>query len=136
VIGMKEKLRQLFIGRQGMDELSKLLFWSAFAGFGLALLLGGRFGSLLLSLALTLLLLSFVRAFSRNLPMRELENNLLLRWVEKKKHAYAAWKDRFSNRREYKYFKCPSCGKWLRVPRHKGKIHISCRCGYTLYRRT
>ena len=33
-------------------------------------------------------------------------------------------------------FKCPGCGRWLRVPRHKGKIHINCRCGYTLYRRT
>ena len=32
--------------------------------------------------------------------------------------------------------KCPGCGCWLRVPRGKGKIHINCRCGYTLYRKT
>ena len=25
---MREKLRQIFTGRQGMDELSKLLFWA------------------------------------------------------------------------------------------------------------
>lgn len=133
---MKEKLRQIFTGRQGMDELSKLLFWAAMALFVLAALLGGALGSLLSSFALLLLVLAFARAFSRNLPMREAENLLLLRWAEKKKHAWRAWKDRFHDRKEYKYFKCPACGKWLRVPRRKGKIHINCRCGYTLYRRT
>ena len=133
---MKEKLRQLFMGRQGMDELSKLLFWVSIALFALSAVIGGAFGSLLSSFALLFLILAFVRAFSRNLPMREAENRLLLRWAEKKKHAWQAWKDRFRNRKEYRYFKCPACGKWLRVPRRKGKIHISCRCGYTLYRRT
>jgi len=133
---MKEKLRQIFTGRQGMDELSKLLFWAAIALFVLAAFLGGALGSLLSSFALLSLILAFARAFSRNLPMREAENLLLLRWWEKKKHAWSAWKDRFHDRKEYKYFKCPACGKWLRVPRHKGKIHINCRCGYTLYRRT
>ena len=133
---MKEKLRQIFTGRQGMDELSKLLFWAAMALFVLAVFLGGAFGSLLSSFALLSLILAFARAFSRNLPMREAENLLLLRWAEKKKHAWSAWKDRFHDRKEYKYFKCPACGKWLRVPRRKGKIHINCRCGYTLYRRT
>ena len=133
---MKDKLRQIFTGRQGMDELSKLLFWAAMALFVLAAFLGGAFGSLLSSFALLSLILAFARAFSRNLPMREAENLLLLRWAEKKKHAWSAWKDRFHDRKEYKYFKCPACGKWLRVPRRKGKIHINCRCGYTLYRRT
>ena len=133
---MKEKLRQIFTGRQGMDELSKLLFWAAITLFVLAAFLGSALGSLLSSFALLSLILAFARAFSRNLPMREAENLLLLRWAEKKKHAWSAWKDRFHNRKEYKYFKCPACGKWLRVPRHKGKIHINCRCGYTLYRRT
>ena len=133
---MMEKLKRIFAGRQGMDELSKLLFWAGVLLFFAAALLGGSFGSLLCSLSLTLTLLSFVRAFSRNLPMREAENALLLRWAAGKKHAWRAWKERFADRREYKYFKCPGCGQWLRVPRHKGKIHISCRCGYTLYRRT
>ncbi len=133
---MKEKLRNLFAGRQGMDELSKLLFWGGLAFFVLALALGGALGSLLLSFALMLLVFSFVRAFSWNLPLREAENLLLLRWADKKKRAYAAWKDRLAHRREYRYFKCPGCGAWLRVPRHKGKVQINCRCGYTLNRKT
>ena len=133
---MKEKLRSIFSGRQGMDEFSKLLFWAGITLFALALLLGGRFGSLLLSFGLMGVVLAFVRAFSRNLPLREAENRLLLGWLEKKKHAWAAFKNRFADRKDYKYFKCPGCGTWLRVPRGKGKIHINCRCGYTLYRRT
>ncbi len=133
---MKEKLHQIFTGRQGMDELSKLLFWAAMIGFFLAAMLPGRLTSLLSTLALMLLALSFLRAFSRNLPQREAENLLLLRWWDRKKQERAARKDRFAHRREYKYFKCPGCGTWLRVPRGKGKIHINCRCGYTLYRRT
>ena len=133
---MKERLQQLFAGRQGMDELSKLLFWAGVLLFLPAAFIGGGLGSLLASFSIMALVFAFARAFSRNLPLRETENRLLLRWLDKKKRDCQARKDRFANRREYKYFKCPGCGKWLRVPRHKGKIHINCRCGYTLYRKT
>ena len=133
---MKEKLRNLFLGRQGMDELSKFLFWAALACFVLGCLLPGALRSLLTTLALIMVIFSFVRAFSRNLPLREAENLVYLRYWEKRKQERAARKLRRASRKEYKYFKCPGCGTWLRVPRGKGKIHINCRCGYTLYRRT
>ena len=68
---MKEKLRQLFAGRQGMDELSKLLFWAAIVLFTASAFLGAALGSLLSSFALLSLILSFARAFSRNLPRRK-----------------------------------------------------------------
>lgn len=32
--------------------------------------------------------------------------------------------------KDHRYFKCPSCGQQLRVPRGKGKITVTCRgCG-------
>ena len=133
---MKEKLQNLFLGRQGMDELSKLLFWAGLAGIALACFLPGALRTLIFSCALALLIFSFVRAFSRDLPAREAENVQYLRFLERKKLDRAAAKERRSHRKEYRYFKCPGCGTWLRVPRGKGKIHINCRCGYTLYRRT
>ena len=133
---MKEKLRNLFSGRQGMDELSKLLFWCAVGGYALALALPGALRTLLIPFATVLLAAAFARAFSRDLPRREAENLLLLRRREKRKRERAAAKDRRAHSKEYKYFKCPGCGTWLRVPRGKGKIHINCRCGYTLYRKT
>ena len=123
---MREKLQQIFIGRQGMDELSKTLFWAGTIAIALGALLPlwGGLRSMLLTLGIMLIVLAFVRAFSRNLPQREAENLLLLRWLDKKKRERAAKKDRWANRKQYKYFKCPGCGTWLRVPRGKGKIHI------------
>ncbi|MBR4617394.1 MAG: hypothetical protein IKO55_17425, partial [Kiritimatiellae bacterium] len=111
-------------------------FWVGLAGLALGCFLPGALRTLLFSCALALLIFSFVRAFSRNLPAREAENVLYLRWLDKKKQDRLAKKQRWASRKEYRYFKCPGCGTWLRVPRGKGKIHINCRCGYTLYRRT
>ncbi len=133
---MKEKLQNLFRGRQGMDELSRLLFRAAIAGFVLSLILPGALRALLVSFSVMFLAVSLLRAFSRDLAHREAENLLLLRRRDKKKRERAAAKDRRAHSKEYKYFKCPGCGCWLRVPRGKGKIHINCRCGYTLYRKT
>ena len=109
---MREKLQQIFIGRQGMDELSKTLFWAGTIAIALGALLPlwGGLRSMLLTLGIMLIVLAFVRAFSRNLPQREAENLLLLRWLDKKKRERAAKKDRWANRKQYKYFKCPGCG--------------------------
>ena len=133
---MKDKLQNLFRGRQGMDELSKTLFWGGLAMTVLGLVLPGALRTLLTTFGPAFLILAFVRAFSRILPARERENALLLNWWEKQRRERAARKERFKTRKQYKYFKCPGCGTMLRVPRGKGKIHINCRCGYTLYRRT
>ena len=116
---MRDKLRNLFSGRQGMDELSKFQFWFGLAGFLIGCFLPGFLGRLFIWLGIFSLISAFVRAY-------------LDRW----KNKYAAWKDRFSQRKSYRFFKCPGCGTYIRVPKGKGKIHIKCRCGYTLYRKT
>ena len=71
---------------------------------------------------------------------RELENTLFLAYAgrvfTRYKQEKNAKKERFSQRKDYVFFKCPSCGTMIRVPRGKGKIHITCRCGYQLYRKT
>ena len=133
---MRERLNNLFIGRQGMDELSKFLFWSGMVSFFLSCIIKWSVSSFFSGLGITLLAFSFIRAFSRKLERRELENNLFLMRVDKRKRSLAARKERFAQRKQYKFFKCPGCGTVVRVPRGKGKIHISCRCGYTLYRKT
>lgn len=46
-------------------------------------------------------------------------------------------KNRFRQRREYRFFRCPQCSVTTRVPRGKGKIRIICpRCGNSFVRRT
>ena len=133
---MRDKLRNLFSGRQGMDELSKFQFWFGLAGFLIGCFLPGFLGRLFIWLGIFSLISAFVRAFSRQLDRREMENRAYLAYLDRWKNKYAAWKDRFSQRKSYRFFKCPGCGTYIRVPKGKGKIHIKCRCGYTLYRKT
>lgn len=137
---MRDRLNNLFAGRQGMDEFSKFLFWLGCGQIALSCLLAalpiGFLSSLFFFFGAFMLIFGFVRAFSRRLQQREMENNLYLQYLAKKQRERAAAKDRRSQRRDYVFFKCPGCGQYLRVPRGKGKIHINCRCGYTLYRKT
>ena len=137
---MREKLSRIFSGRQGMDEFSKALFWMGLVCMLLSVLtvnvLKGVFSLLFNWLGLMLLIFSFVRAFSRRLGQREAENNAYLALRQKQRHnRQAAW-ERRAQRKDFCFFKCPGCGVMLRVPRGKGKIHITCKCGYTLYRKT
>lgn len=136
---MRDRLNNLFSGRQGMDELSKFLFWAGAAAMALSCLLAsflnGVFSSLFFFIASFMLILAFGRAFSRNLQQREGENMLYLRYLDKKRRERQAARDRRAQK-DYVFFKCPGCGQYLRVPKGKGKIHINCRCGYTLYRKT
>ena len=137
---MREKLSRIFSGRQGMDEFSKALFWMGLVCMLLSVLtanvLKGVFSLLFNWLGLMLLIFSFVRAYSRRLGQREAENNAYLALRQKQRHnRQAAW-ERRAQRKDFCFFKCPGCGVMLRVPRGKGKIHIKCKCGYTLYRKT
>ena len=137
---MREKLSRIFSGRQGMDEFSKALFWMGLVCMLLSVLtanvLKGVFSLLFNWLGLMMLIFSFVRAFSRRLGQREAENNAYLALRQKQRHnRQAAW-ERRAQRKDFCFFKCPGCGVMLRVPRGKGKIHINCKCGYTLYRKT
>ena len=137
---MREKLSRLFSGRQGMDEFSKALFWMGLVCMLLSVLtaniLKGVFSLIFNWLGLMMLIFSFVRAFSRRLGQREAENNAYLALRQKQRHnRQAAW-ERRAQRKDFCFFKCPGCGVMLRVPRGKGKIHIKCKCGYTLYRKT
>ena len=137
---MREKINRFFAGRQGMDEFSKALFWLGLAFLLLSVLtstvLKGIFSILFNWLGLMMLIFCFVRAFSRRLGQREAENNASLALLAKSRHSRQAAKERHAQHKDFRFFKCPGCGTMLRVPRGKGKIHIKCRCGYTLYRKT
>ena len=137
---MKDRINKFFYGRQGMDEFSKALFWSSLVLILLAGLVGSFvnafLGSFIRWISIFMLVYSFVRAFSRRLSQRDAENYIYLNWLARRKHSFEAYKDRRRQSKDFKFFKCPGCGTMLRVPRGKGKIHIKCKCGYTLYRKT
>lgn len=119
-------LRRMMYGRYGGDQLS----WFLLAVYVLLSLLSGLPHLGILSwAALAVLVWSFYRMFSRRYDRRRAENARFLslagpaiRWVKMRR---TILRDR-----EHRYFRCPNCGQYLRVPRGKGRITINCRsCG-------
>ena len=89
-------------------------------------------GSVLNILMLALLVLTYYRMFSRDLYRRRSENERYLRAVEKQRGKLRVLKERWKQRKDYKFFSCPSCKAVMRVPRGRGKIRIVChKCGNT-----
>jgi len=127
---MKEKLARFMVGRNGNDQLNLFLL-----GLDVALLLAATFlrgpvGRIASLLVLVLLGFTYFRMFSRKLPRRQEENARFLRLYYRLVAAWRVRKEKWVQRKEYKFFTCPACKTTLRVPRGHGKIRIVCRkCG-------
>ena len=117
-------------GRNGNDQLNIFLLV-----FTLVLMLAGSFaggvvGRYIMIASVLLLALCYFRMFSRNVHKRREENGRYMRIKYKISAALRLRKERWVQRRDYKFFTCPSCRTTLRVPRGHGKIKIVCRkCG-------
>ncbi len=125
-------------GRSGNDQLNRALNIVTLVMLVLSLFLGRTIiGSLAWILALASLAWSTIRTFSRNLPKRQRENAAYLARTRKLREGVRGVRDRFAQRKDYRFFRCPSCRTWLRVPRGKGKLNITCRqCGERFTRST
>ncbi len=119
-------LRRMMYGRYGGDQLS----WFLLIVYVVLLLLSGLPHLGILSwVALLVLAWSFFRMFSRRYDRRRAENARFLalagpaiRWLKMRRTILTD--------REHRYFRCPNCGQYLRVPRGKGRITVNCRsCG-------
>ena len=122
----RNALQRFMYGRYGSDQLNVFLM-AAYLVLLLLSLLPGL--GLLEFVSFVLVALSLFRTLSRNIAARRAENvkflklaGPVLRWYRLRR---TVLRDR-----EHHYFKCPSCGQQLRVPRGKGKITVTCRgCG-------
>lgn len=131
-------LARTMAGRYGTDQLNRALNIATLVFLVLSLFTGGsRFGSLVWLLAILSLGWGTFRTFSRNLPRRQAENAAYLRLTGSFRSRFRGSRERFQQRKEYRFFRCPSCRTWLRVPRNKGKLSITCRqCGERFTRKT
>jgi len=127
---MRERIARFMAGRNGNDQLN-IFFLAADV---LLLLLGsflrGAVGRVFFALAIVLLAVIYLRMLSRDLVRRREENGKYLRL----RYRVGGWlrlrRERWVQRKDYKFFVCPSCHTTLRVPRGRGKIRIVCRkCG-------
>ena len=127
----RDKLIKFMYGRYGVDELGRDLLYLAL-GFSLLSIVLNIFHvrtvTLVLSL-LSILVMIFIifRALSRNINRRVMENHKYLAKTEKIRTKFRFWRQRFRERKTYRYVRCPHCKNYSRVPRGKGKIKITCR---------
>lgn len=135
---MRNFFVRMFEGRYGFDDFSRFLNISAIFIIVISIFAGrGPFGSFIQLLGLFVALYSYYRAFSRKHYKRAKENVAYQKWSGKVHRRYEGLKIRFTQRKDYKFFKCPSCKATLRVPKGKGKIIVTCRkCGNRIEKKT
>lgn len=131
---MREKLYQFMSGRNGVDDLARLHSW----GVLVLLLLGifTRVGWFSL-LALILMIYMYFRVFSRNTAKRYEENQKYLNFRYDRTVSWNRYKKRAAQKKDYRFFKCPTCRQGVRVPKGHGKVEITCpKCRGTFIKRT
>jgi len=131
-------LMRFMAGRCGADGLNRALNIAALVLLVLSFVTGGgAVGSLCWALALACLVWGAFRTFSRNIAGRQRENAAYLNMTRGLRERFRGARDRFAQRKDYRFFRCPSCRTWLRVPRGKGRLNITCRqCGERFTRST
>lgn len=133
----REKMAQFMYGRCGTDQFSRFLLILTLVLIVLSWFFSGVFQSLFSLLSIISLVYCYYRILSKDLYKRQKENA----WYLKKQAAVSSWfrslKDRWTQRKDYKFFRCPSCHTLLRVPKGKGKILLTCRkCGNRFERKS
>ena len=134
---LREKMAQFMYGRRGMDDFSRFLLIAVLVLIVLSWITPGAGRSVLYFLGLAGLVYCYYRTLSRNIYKRQQENE----WYLKKRRAVAGWfrslKERWQQRKDYRFFRCPSCRSLLRVPKNKGRLLLTCRkCGNRFERKT
>ncbi len=126
----RQRTARFMAGRNGNDQFNFFLLIVDVALLLLASIFSRRLGGLLYPLVLVLLGYSYFRMLSRNLYKRRTENENYLRLYGRAMSKLRLLKERWVQRRDYKFFTCPSCKAVMRVPKGHGKIKIVCRkCG-------
>lgn len=114
---MRDFLVRFFAGRYGFDRLGQVLAIAS----AIFIIIGSILGSQLFTIIAYLLIIWCIyRVLSRKIVYRANENRKfgeLCRYVS----AYTK-----RDRKNFKYLRCPNCKRTIKVPRHRGKIIISC----------
>lgn len=129
---MKEKIMKFMYGRYGNDELNQFLVKLVFINLILSLFVRGSsfLSDLFYYFSIILLVFMYYRIFSKNYSKRYSEKIAYLEYSNKIKVYLDKNNKEKSQRKEFRFYKCPSCKQKVRVPRGKGKISIHCpKCG-------
>lgn len=135
---MREKFARFFVGRNGSDQLARCV--SVISLILLVLSLVIKNDNLRVSLwllAIIGIIYVYFRVFSRNVYKRQAENSRYLAKIGSIKGYFRSLGERWRMRKDYRFFRCPSCRTMLRVPKGKGKLKVVCRkCGTSFVRKS
>lgn len=120
---MREKIARFMQGRYGVDDLSKVLMY-----VGLIVIVVSMFTnwSIFSIVGWVVLIIVYVRMFSKNHSKCYAQNQKYLQYVNKVKGFFRREKSHMEQRKTHRIFACPSCKQKIRIPKGKGKIEISC----------
>jgi len=128
----RERLAAFFYGRNGPDELCRLLWWVSLIFLILStvirLFVSVLAGYILYSVSLVFIFLSLLRAFSKNVSKRREENAKYLLFRGKIKAFVMRQKNKKQFKDTYIYVKCPNCKNILRFRRIVGEHKAKCPC--------
>lgn len=142
---MRYRIAQFMAGRNGTDEFARFQSIAALALILIAAVINAVassdfwyiVGSILWFAAIAMMVWCYARVFSRDIYKRRAENSKYLAGRARVIAKLRGKKTRFDQRKDYRFFSCPSCKSVMRVPRGKGKIKIVCRkCGEAFVRKT
>jgi DNA-directed RNA polymerase subunit RPC12/RpoP len=112
----KDKFTKFLKGRYGIDELGRTIFLVSIIVYTIGVVVKN---SIVALAGMIGLLIFVIRILSGDHWDRRAEN--------KKYMAYEKlWKLRYENRKTAKIYMCEHCGRYIRVPKGKGKIQITC----------
>lgn len=130
-------IRKFMYGRYGSDQLNIFLLGVCIVTWLLSYLIPVALVQTILSfLSYAAIIYALFRMMSRSYDRRRKENDWFLEKANPVIRTFNR-KRRQMGDRNYKYFKCPSCGQGLRAPKGKGKINVTCRnCGTCFQQKT
>ena len=130
---MREGFRRLMVGRRGPDQLSLALL---VLGLVLSMLTSITRVGLFYLIGLVAYGFSIYRMFSRKIEKRYAENGKFLTFWNSWRSNLRQFVNRVKNMRKFKYYRCPQCRSWLRLPRKVGEVTVTCgKCHSTFKQR-
>ena len=131
---MKERMQRFMAGRYGNDQLNQFIFIVAIISMVLEIITRQ---SLFYTLTLVLLILAYVRVFSRNINKRYEENMKFLQKKDAILNKFRRQKYYAAQRRNFHIYTCPACKQKIRIPKGKGRIEVRCpKCGTTFIKKS
>ena len=131
---MREKFMRFMAGRYGTDSFSKFLLAVTFICLVVNMFL--RIPGVYL-FGLLLLVYCYFRMFSRNYAARSAENAFFLKATAGIRRFFGKQRSHAKIRKTHHLYKCRQCGKYVKVPKGKGKIQITCpACKYQFIKKS